>query len=42
MPIFNRTDLLIEYLAEAIDSGSIGLPDLYDHLFGEIIKLETY
>ena len=42
MPIFNRTDLLIEYLAEAIDSGSIGLSDLYDHLFGEIIKLETY
>lgn len=28
MPIFNRTDLSIEYLTKAIDSGSIGLPEL--------------
>lgn len=28
MPIFNRTDLPIEYLTKAIDSGSIGLPEL--------------
>lgn len=28
MPIFNRTDLSIEYLTKSIDSGAIGLPEL--------------
>lgn len=28
MPIFTRTDLPIKFLTDAVDSGSIGLPEL--------------